>query len=150
MSVGTTKNEYVVLPKPEKRPPKMGEGPMGLPRCSGDPMMASSPITVALTSEITATACHGERQGTIATIPASINDHAISVSHAPQDGEPKSHQGIAPIRYRLTGKVEKNSAVRMPMNRKLRVIGRFVCAPVMRRRNFRRSSTQLQAARHRR
>src|SRR5690625_1999527 len=104
----------------------MGEGPIGLPRCSGDPMMASSPSTVALTSEITATACHGERQGMTATITASTTDHATSVSHAPQDGDPKSHQGIALMRYRLTGKVEKNSAVRMPTNRKLRVIARFV------------------------
>src|SRR5690625_7103442 len=100
----------------------MGEGPIGLPRCSGDPMMASSPITVALTSEITATACHGERQGMTATIPASTSDHAISVSHAPQDGEPKSHHGIAPIRYRLTGKVEKNSAVTLTIHRTLRQI----------------------------
>src|SRR5690625_1374873 len=128
----------------------MGEGPIGLPRCSGEPMMASSPLTVALTSEITVTASHEGRQVMTATIPASTSNNAINVSHARQDGEPKSHHGIAPIRYKLTGKVEKNSAVKIPMNRKLGMMGGFACAPAMRRRNFRRSSTQLRAASQRR
>src|SRR5690625_4262758 len=66
---------------------------------------------------MTAMACQGDLQGIAATIPPSKMDQEIRVSHAPTPGEPRSHHGIAPIRYKLTGNKAKNMATAAPIQR---------------------------------
>src|SRR5690625_859971 len=92
----------------------MGDGPMGLPRCSGEPTITSKDITKALTPQRTAIACQCERHGMRRTTTANTAAHTKSVNHAPHSGEPMSHQGIAPIKYRLNGKAAKNRAKPIP------------------------------------